>query len=431
MSPNGKTPIRRPRRFAVSLCAIAALATTACEASTSGAKKPSEPITKVTVEKIADDGLDIALADGELRGDFAGDSRLFLAIPFAKPPLGALRFRAPEKNEPWTGVRHEKEFAKPCAQLQSLGSPASSNEDCLYLNVWAPKAPLANAPVMVWIHGGGNFSGSAFDHVPRSNPPRLWFDGQRLAEKQGIVVVTINYRLGPFGFFAHPALEMERGVLGNQGLYDQRAALQWVQANIAAFGGDPGNVTIFGESAGSADVCYHVASPLSRGLFHRAISQSGGCLSGPMGAPRASTLQDVAPGMLAFVEALGCDAENALSCLRSKTVDEILAAGGEPMPGATPPKPRPWTFNVVVDGEGGMLPEQPRALFERGDVAKVPYMLGSNTDEGTLFTYRLPPPKNDKEYLAALQARFGPLAKKLAAHYSGKAFGGDYGAALA
>jgi para-nitrobenzyl esterase len=359
-----------------------------------------------------------------------GEARRFLKIPFAKPPLGALRFALPVKNDAWEGVRHERELAKPCAQLESIGSPASSNEDCLYLNVWAPKLPVSGAPVMVWIHGGGNFAGSAFDKVPRSNPPKIWFDGQSFAEKHGIVLVTINYRLGPFGFFAHPALA-EEGVLGNQGLHDQRAALSWVRDNVAAFGGDPGNVTIFGESAGSADVCFHVVSAPSRGLFHRAISQSGGCTSGPMGAPRAPTRQEAAAGLVAFGKALGCEGPEALACLRGKSIDEILAITRQPTPSSAKSAPPAWTFNVVVDGEGGFVPDSPRALFELGEVAKVPYLLGSNSDEGTLFTYRQPPPKTEKDYRAALEARFGKAAPKLAAHYSAKKFDGDYGAALA
>ena len=168
----------------------------------------------------------------------------------------------------------------PCAQRDALTTPASDNEDCLYLNVWTPDpAPSEPRPVMVWFHGGSNTSGSTADMVPLG-VGGLFYNGRTLAETRDVIVVTANYRLNVFGFLGHPALAAEDPndpYSGNQGLLDQRAALEWVRDNIAAFGGDPHNVTIFGESAGSFDVCYHVASPLSRGLFHRAISESGGC----------------------------------------------------------------------------------------------------------------------------------------------------------
>ena len=148
----------------------------------------------------------------------------------------------------------------------SSQGPLSTNEDCLYLNVWAPEPAPAKAPVdRCWFHGGGNFAGSAADKVPTTS--QLWYDGKLFASKHGVVVVTANYRLGPFGFFAHPGLAGEHSPLGNQGLLDQRMVMQWVHDNVAAFGGDPSNVTIFGESAGSLDVCYHVASPGDTGLF--------------------------------------------------------------------------------------------------------------------------------------------------------------------
>jgi para-nitrobenzyl esterase len=378
------------------------------------------------------DDLMLSLADGKVQGDMAGTTRLFLKIPFAKPPIGDLRWKAPVKNDGWSGVRHETDFAQPCAQLMSSGSPESKNEDCLYLNVWAPKPAPTNAPVMVWIHGGGNFAGSAFDHVPTSNPPRLWFNGQYFAANHGVVLVTINYRLGPMGFFAHPALAAEHSPLGNQGLLDQRAALQWVQTNIAKFGGDPANVTIFGESAGSADVCYHVASPLSRGLFQRAVSQSGGCTTGPMGANGTPSAAAVASGMAAFAQALGCNADSdPLACLRSRSVDDIYANAMQPNPTGGPSTPPMWSFSVVVDGAGGFLPDQPAALFDQGNVAKVSYILGSNNDEGTLFTYTQTPPKNDAEYLAGLKQRYGDSADQIAAQYPVSKFNGDYGAAMA
>jgi para-nitrobenzyl esterase len=376
------------------------------------------------------EGLTIATEDGRVQGDMAGKSRLFLKIPYAKPPLGDLRWKAPVKNDAWKGVRHETKFSDACAQNASSGSPASASEDCLYLNVWSPDPAPKGAPVMFWIHGGGNFAGSTFDHVPGTE--QLWFDGQAFAERHGVVVVTTNYRLGPIGFFAHPALADEDSPLGNQGLLDQRAALQWVHDNIANFGGDPSNVTIFGESAGSADVCYHVASPGSRGLFQRAISQSGGCTTGPQGGSREPSSADVAEGMLAFTKKMGCDtAKDALACLREKPVQDILDNGMQPNPMAAGGTSASFRFSVVTDGPGGFLPEPARDLFDKGEIAKVPYILGSNNDEGTLFTYTTPAPKDDDEYLAAIASRFGDSADKIFAQYPVSRFDGNYAAAMA
>jgi para-nitrobenzyl esterase len=254
----------------------------------------------------------------------------------------------------------------------------------------------------------------------------LWFDGKVFAQKHGIVVITFNYRLGPFGFFAHPELAGEGSNPGNQGLLDQNMVLQWAHDNIAAFGGDPGNVTIFGESAGSANVCYHVVSPKSRGLFHHAISESGGCTVGLIetsSAAHALTIQNFAKG-------LGCEAtQGQLDCLRKKPVTDLLsnAMQPDPMMGGTAAIP----FYVVVDGEKGFLPKPGKALFDAGDVAKVPYMLGSNTDEGTLFLLSAMTPTDEAGYSAELKARFGDFADKLLALYPVSKFGGDYKAALA
>ncbi|HVU05189.1 MAG TPA: carboxylesterase family protein [Polyangiaceae bacterium] len=372
--------------------------------------------------------LHVTLADGELEGDVSGESVVFHKIPFAKPPIGDLRFKAPVKNDPWTGVRHETDFVLPCPQAASSQGPASSNEDCLYLNVWTPLHKPEKAAVMVWIHGGGNFAGSAGDNLPTANPPIKWYDGQYFAAKQGVVLVSIEYRLGPLGFFAHPALKDEGSPLGNQGLLDQRLALQWVKDNITAFGGDPENVTIFGESAGSADVCYQMASPGSRGLFHRVIGESGGCTTS-FGGGRGATAADVAPDMTAFATSLGCTGADVLTCLRGKTIDEIIAASAPPdlTSGSVSAQVR---FNAVVDGPGGFLPDDPRTLFDAGDIAKVPYLAGSNNDEGYLF-FLGTTVADEAAYETQLNARFGANAAKVLAQYPASKFGGDYKAALA
>jgi para-nitrobenzyl esterase len=375
------------------------------------------------------DDLTVSLSDGPVQGDLIGGTRRFLKIPFAKPPVGDLRWKAPAPNDPWTIVRHETDFSDACPQAMSQQGPASNHEDCLYLNVWAPEPAPSKAPVMVWFHGGGNFAGSTRDNVPTTTM-QLWYDGQYFAARHGIVLVTTNYRLGAMGFFPHPALAAESSPAGNQGLFDQRAALQWVQKNIAAFGGDPANVTIFGESAGSADVCYHVASGVS-GLFHRAISESGGCASTTIGGTRMPTASDAASGMRAFTQTMGCDtATDPMACLRAKSIDDIMKNAPQPNLTGGVMLTTSFSFSAVVDGV--FLPDQPRTLFDTGKIAKVPYLLGSNNDEGMLFILNATIPTSDAQYLTTLEKNFGTtFAPQVLAEYPVSKFNGDYRAALA
>jgi para-nitrobenzyl esterase len=206
----------------------------------------------------------VRLHSGPVSGKAEDGIRVFLGIPYAAPPVGKLRWKPPAEVASWTEVRKTVEFGPSCPQPNEKAGSVYS-EDCLYLNVWSPASkPGEKLPVMVWIHGGAfNFGSTSLAE----------YNGKNLAEK-GVVVVTLNYRLGPLGFLAHPLLsgESPNGVSGNYGLLDQIAALKWVQKNIAAFGGDPGRVTIFGQSAGSRSVSLHMISPLSVGLFHRAIA---------------------------------------------------------------------------------------------------------------------------------------------------------------
>ena len=223
----------------------------------------------------------LTIDTGKIAGARAGADgkvRVYKGIPFAAPPVGKLRWQPPQPAAGWPGVRDCLEFGNTCPQQPyPAGSvyaqpPQPQSEDCLYLNVWtAADDAAAKLPVMVWIHGGALTRGSGSLGI---------YDGEALA-RRGVVLVTINYRLGPFGYLAHPALSREssHGSSGNYGVLDQIAALEWVSRNIAAFGGDPARVTIFGESAGSWSVCALVASPLSKGLFHRAIGESGGCFA--------------------------------------------------------------------------------------------------------------------------------------------------------
>lgn len=351
----------------------------------------------------------ISLDDGDVQGQVNGATREFLGIPFAAPPVGSLRWRPPAPVTPWVGTLDATSYSSACPQLPSLTGTPSENEDCLYLNVWTPDpAPVEPRPVMIWIHGGSNVAGSTGDGVPFPgyDGVRL-YDGHTLAGERNVVVVTVNYRLGVFGFYGHSDLEGEDlgfPYAGNQGLLDQRQAMQWVQSNIAAFGGDPENVTIFGESAGSFDVCAHVVSPMSAGLFHRAISQSGGCSVGVRTAAEAATVADN------ISATLGCDvAPDELACLRAASVTDVLDAAGSVPEGAE--------NDLAISIDGAFLPDHPRTLFDTEQFSKVPYILGANLDEGTLFFIGSTPLANDAEYQAALFATFGVYAPEINALY--------------
>lgn len=341
------------------------------------------------------EGTLIELADGMVQGQVVGGARSFLGIPFAAPPVGDLRWRPPQPPQPWTGILEADEISPACAQQDSLTTDASESEDCLYLNIWTPDpAPSEPLPVMFWIHGGGNTSGSTGDLIPLG-VGGLFYDGRTLAESRGVVVVTTNYRLNVFGFFSHPDLAAEDPAYpysGNQALLDQRAALSWVRDNILAFGGDADNVTVFGESAGSFNTCYHVASPSSAGLFHRAISQSGGCTT------YVATDAEARAATAALAADTGCGtAADELACLRALPVAELLARSGP--------------FGPTVDG--GFIPEQPRHLFDRGEFNRVPYILGSNSDEGTLFLLGTAPVESEEAYEELVEARFGDRASEV------------------
>ncbi len=361
----------------------------------------------------------VTVAGGALEGDVVGGSVRFLKIPYAKPPKGALRWKAPQAADAWTGVRHETSFASPCPQPPSQQTMGSTDEDCLYLNVWRPKAATHKAPVLVWIHGGGFTTGSAADIVPLTKN-FLWYNGQAFAEN-GAVLVTLNYRLGVFGFFAHQELSGEGSPLGNQGLLDQRAALEWVKSNIAAFGGDPGDVTIFGQSAGSGSVCMHVASPGSRGLFHRAISESGGCTTSG-----ATDFNAINTQITTFAGDHGCPGATTLDCLRALPADQLVSSMYVDRTMGMAALKASFAFGPVVDGPGGFMPKPPKDQFAAGDVAKVPYMLGSTNDEARLYYISATVPQSEADYQSWLQTTYGTFASRVGALYPSSKFGGDY-----
>lgn len=303
-------------------------------------------------------------ASGPVRGEAVGDLRVFRGIPYAAPPIGLSRWRAPQPPEPWRGTRAAVDFGAPCWQPRVEGiydlGPIAPSEDCLYLNVWTPARADERLPVMVWIHGGELQFGHG--HLPM-------YDGAALAAK-GVVLVTINYRLGALGFLAHEDLSARspRGLSGNYGILDQIAALKWVRNNIAAFGGDADSVTIFGGGPGRTSICYLYASPRAAGLFHRAIAQSGSCLMPhpalvPSGHAAGATLPRTlnVPSVAAL---RGIDAESLYTAIADAR----------------------WTQGVtIVYEDGEVLPRQPQALVANGEHNAVPLLLGANAQDVAAF----------------------------------------------
>ena len=344
---------------------------------------------------------EVRTKSGVVAGAVANGVVSWKGIPYAAAPVGELRWRAPQPVAPWTGVRAATEYAHDCMQLPfpsdaaPLGTPPA--EDCLYVNVWAPEKPAsAKLPVMFWIHGGGFVNGGSSPSV---------YDGSAFA-RRGVVLVSLNHRLGRFGFFAHPALTKEspNEPLGNYGYLDQIAALRWVRDNVAAFGGDPGNVTIFGESAGGGSVNTLLASPLARGLFHKAIVESGGGRAGGLMQPRTLAEAEAVGVALAKSAGITGDDAAALAALR-KLPAEDLVRGLNLM---TMGQQRDTYAGPMVDGK--IVTEEPETAFRAGRQAKVPYMIGANNREFGFMP--LPPQAVD-----GMLARFGADKGKVVAAY--------------
>ncbi len=331
---------------------------------------------------------------GAVEGRAEGRLRVFRGIPYALPPVGAKRWTAPVAVPDWTGTRKATDFGPACVQPRGRNSgiyanpPARMSEDCLTLNVWAP-ARATKAPVIVWIHGGALLSG--YSHEPM-------YDAARMAAT-GAVVVSINYRLGILGWLAHPALSAEspEGVSGNYGLLDQIAALRWVRANVAAFGGDPGNVTIAGESAGALSVLYLMASPRARGLFHRAIAQSASMVTTPELRAARHGLPSAEGAGTAIMQALGARDLAALRGMDAEALSQGAVAKGF----------GPWG---AVDGT--LLTRQLVDTWDRGEQAPVPVLAGFNAGEVRSLRILLPPrPADAAAYEAMIRARYGDLAE--------------------
>ncbi len=354
----------------------------------------------------------VSIDAGSLAGTpFGADNKggVFLGIPYAAAPTAGLRWRPPQPAPAWKGIREAQAYGPACPQLPSpwlpemLGSKRMvTDEACLFLNVWTPDLERsAKLPVMVWIHGGGNIEGS------QEWPPL----GPVLA-KHGVVVVTINYRLGVFGYFSHPALSAEspHHSSGNYGLLDQMAALRWVQKNIEEFGGDPRKVTVFGASSGSLDVCDLMASPLARDLFRSAVLQSGVCVDG-----LAPTLGQQENDGTRMAKDLGAgDGANTLQKLRAIPASELLERAA---------RENNVDFNPTVDG--WVFYEQPAITFGQGRQAKVPVIVGSNSDEVSIFasplvdgkSYR---PRTPEQYRQWLTRTFGVHAGDVFSEYPAK-----------
>ncbi len=344
---------------------------------------------------------------GKLEGEARDGLCVFKGIPYAAPPVGPLRWRAPEPVAPWSGVRAATTVGAAAPQnplaggiLAAFNVEEATSEDCLYLNVWTPAVDAGRRPVLVWIHGGGFVIGSGAQRI---------YDGAELARRGDVVVVTINYRLGPLGFLR--LKELTRGEIpstGNEGLLDQVAALEWVQANVAAFGGDPDNVTIFGESAGGMSVTTLLALPAARGLFRKAIAQSG--------AGHSAYGVDVHARVVDRV--LAAAGSRDASALRALTAAQLLAASAKVQAGAAQdPELRGLMYQPVLDGE--ILPRLPIEDIQKGSAAGVPLLVGTTLEEWKLFALVDPTVSTLSE--AGLEERLsrwlGPAAKAVVETY--------------
>lgn len=361
------------------------LAILALACITAGSARAQDASVKLAVH--GDKGPVVQIESGTLRGVYLGPAAVFKGIPYARPPLGVLRWESPQPVAPWRGVRNATQPGSPCIQEEAgltpflsplskaygasfVGEPVRSSEDCLYLNVWAPVwPPQQSLPVMVWLHGGSHVAGSG---------TQTTYDGASLAS-HGVLIVTINYRLGVLGFLCHPELTAKspHHSSGNYGLLDQLAALAWVQRNIAQFGGDPGNVTLFGESAGAIDAGTLMASPLSSGLFRRVISESGPAF----GVGPAQTLsQAEAFGTAVGELASGDPHVTPLDRLRMLPALEVVKLA------ARAAKTQFKGFAIASSTvDGWVLPQPPQKAFVTGSIQKVDLLVGLNGRELSAF----------------------------------------------
>jgi para-nitrobenzyl esterase len=388
-----------------------ALSVSLLAAATVRAYEPTKPTDASATNPPKAAGEPVKIDTGLLQGVAASDSGdvvVFRGIPYAAPPLGDLRWRPPQPAKSWEGVRECAKFGTAAPQVispllnsfpgMSLG--AKTSEDCLYLNVWTPARRSAEKlPVMVWVHGGGYTFGA--DSQPL-------YEGTNLS-RRGVVVVGMNYRLGALGFLAHPALsaESEKGVSGNYGLLDQIEALRWVQRNIAAFGGDPQRVTVFGESAGGNSVYSLLLSPLAKGLFQRAIPESGGTLNFAQLKKSAYGRASAEEQGVEFAKKCGVkDGPGQLAALRALPVDVLLNS----VPGLEGSRMinfRATGMRLAPIVDGYVMPDDPMTMFQQGTLNAVPLIVGANGNEGSMFTLVSKLPADAEAFDAILERDFG------------------------
>ncbi|RLP52470.1 MAG: carboxylesterase family protein [Ketobacter sp.] len=342
---------------------------------------------------------------GTLAGKDLGEVNAFLGIPYAQPPVGDLRWADPQPAQPWEGVRPAKLKGDACTQYGSGLPIVGSDEDCLTLNIWTPNTPGPH-PVMFWVHGGAQMSGSSAE---------LQYDGAKLAAAQDVVLVSVNYRLLVSGFFATPALGSEPALSGNQAIKDLILALQWVQSEIHLFGGDPDNVTVFGESAGSTNTCALLATPKTKSpqqLLHKVIMQSGACDTlGIMSLAQARQIG------LEFIETLGCaDAPEPLQCARDLPIAAIREPVKTNLFTAFGWRQDEWPFQIGLVVDGDVFPRSPLQLLSES-APQIPLILGTNKDEGSLFAGFLAHPDDAAGYLEFMQSRYPVEGAEIASQY--------------
>jgi para-nitrobenzyl esterase len=373
---------RRLTQSLITAVAVAVTALVAVPASSEPASRQSDPSV-------------VRVDSGWLRGNVTEDHVTYTGIPYAAPPVGERRWRPPNRPKPWSGVRDATTASPLCPQHD--GEAAIGQEDCLYLDVTVPRSAQRGnrLPVFVWLHGGGFTSGGA-----------QRFDGTELASAGDMIVVTINYRLGALGFLSTPEVDASGG---NYGLMDQAAAMRWVQRNAARFGGDNRNVTLAGQSGGARSVCAHLAAPSSRGLFDRAISQSGACDN------RVPTRSEAREFGAQAIEYLGCtSAADVATCMRRQSPAQLVKTlAGVGLDLSNRVNDRPW--NPVAGTR--YLPRQPADALHNGTAARVPFLVGANRDEMNGFVAGRVPNLTADEYRVKLTETFGDASGDVLAEY--------------
>ena len=386
-----------------------------CSGSSPGADAPPA-VTDAAPDAACGDGITaepglVVTTSGAVRGVADGGTWAFRGVPYAAAPVGDLRWKAPVPHACWTGERDASQFPPPCVQRGELGTGTiTGDEDCLHVNVWTPTAAAEPRPVLVFIHGGGNVSGSTTEEAQGV----LLYDGRHLAERGDVVVVTLQYRLNIFGYLVHDAFapESSSGMAGNYAVRDHIAALTWVRDNIAGFGGDPARVMLFGESGGATDVCALYASPGAAGLFHAAIMQSGSC--------RGETYDDARDIGNDLAVAAGCDGSaDVPGCLRDRSAADILGLVDTDVVVGEGRIKTP--FGPTIDG--ALLPASPYDLIMQGAHNHVPFVVGANEDEMTHPVFGIPLMLTVEQYRARVVALVGAaLAPSVLARYPAAAY---------